>query len=251
MRRWLAAPVVMPGGGTGARDRGTPRGPCVSPVPASLFMHCASGTWPERGFPAVTFGRFAGGAVVRCATERQAGEVLSALGQGMAEAGLHLHPDKTTIVCCRDRERRRADCAQAPFTFPGCTFRAGNAPDRDGTGMFTGFLPAAGKDALKRMSGEVRSRRIRPRTGTELQDLAARVSPVGGGRLDYHGRYRKTALDRPPRRISTCLMRRARRRYKRLRPFRKALRRRARLTGRQPRPFARRAWTAEVPAGCA
>lgn len=39
VKRWLAAPVVMPGGRTEARDKGTPQGPAVSPVLASLFMH--------------------------------------------------------------------------------------------------------------------------------------------------------------------------------------------------------------------
>jgi hypothetical protein len=52
-------------------------------------------------------------------------------------------------------KRRRRDCEQASFTFPGYTFRARNAPNRDGTSMFTGFLPAVSKDALKRMSEEV------------------------------------------------------------------------------------------------
>jgi len=32
VRRWLAAPIVMPDGRTGARDKGTPQGSAVSPV---------------------------------------------------------------------------------------------------------------------------------------------------------------------------------------------------------------------------
>ena len=151
---------------------------------ANLFMHYAFDTWLEREFPAVTFERFADDAVVHCATERQAREVLAALEQRMAEAGLQLHPDKTRIVYCKDGKRRR-DCAETSFTFLGYTFRARNAPNRDGTSMFTGFLPAASKDALKRMSGEVRSWRIHLRTGTELQDLAAWVSPIVRGWMNY------------------------------------------------------------------
>ena len=42
----------------------------------------------------------------------------------MAEVGLQLHPDKTRIVYCRDRNRRRSDCANTSFTFLGYTFRA-------------------------------------------------------------------------------------------------------------------------------
>ena len=53
------------------------------------------------------------------------------------------------------------DCGCTSFTFLGYTFRARNAPTRDGTSMFTGFLPAVSKDALKRMSEEVRALRRR------------------------------------------------------------------------------------------
>ena len=173
VRRWLAAPIVMPDGRTQARDKGTPQGSAVSPVIANLFMHYAFDIWLEREFPAVKFERYADDAVVHCATERQANEVLAALEKRMAEVGLQLHPDKTRIVFCKDGRRRYSDCEHTSFTFLGYTFRARNAPTRDGTSMFTGFLPAVSKDALKRMSEEVRSWRIHLRTATELKDLAS------------------------------------------------------------------------------
>jgi RNA-directed DNA polymerase len=249
VKRRLAAPIVMPDGRKEARDRGTPQGSCVSPVLASLFMHYAFGTWLEREFPAVAFERFADDAVVHCATERQAREVLAALDQRMAEVGLELHPDKTRIVYCKDGKRRRRDCAETSFTFPGCTFRARNALNRDGTSMFTGFLPAVSKDALKRMSEEVRSWRVHLRTGTELEDLAAWINPIVRGWMTYYGRYYRTALDRLLRRINTYLMRWAQQRYKRLRPFRKAKRWWQELTTRQPRLFAHWAWMNDIAHG--
>ena len=150
---------------------------------ANLFMHYTFDTWLERKFPAVEFERYADDAVVHCATERQAREVLAALEQRMAEAGLQLHPDKTRIVYCKDGKRRRRDCAETSFTFLGYTFRARNALNRGGTSMFTGFLPAVSKDALKRMSGEVRSWRIHLRTATELQDLAAWINSIVRGSI--------------------------------------------------------------------
>jgi RNA-directed DNA polymerase len=39
VKRWLAAPVQMPGGTLAERHRGTPQGSPVSPVLANLFMH--------------------------------------------------------------------------------------------------------------------------------------------------------------------------------------------------------------------
>ena len=245
VRRWLAAPIVMPGGRLAERDKGTPQGSAISPVLANLFMHYAFDCWLEREFPAVRFERYADDAVVHCATERQAREVLAALEARMAEVGLQLHPDKTRIVYCKDGRRRRADCAGTSFTFLGYTFRARKAPARDGTSMFTGFLPAVSKDALKKMSGVVRSWRIHLRTATELQDLAERINPVVRGWINYYGRYYRTALDSLLRRINNYLMRWAQRKYKRLRPFRKARRWWHDLTARQPCMFAHWAWMNE------
>jgi RNA-directed DNA polymerase len=249
VRRWLAAPIAMPDGTVHARDKGTPQGSCVSPVLANLFMHYAFDTWLEREFPAVEFERYADDAVVHCATERQAREVLAALEQRMADVGLQLHPDKTRIVYCKDGKRRRRDCAETSFTFLGYTFRARNALNRSGTSMFTGFLPAVSKDALKRMSGEVRSWRIHLRTATELQDLAAWINPIVRGWMTYYGRYYRTALDRLLRRINTYLMRWAQQKYRRLRPFRKARRWWQDLTERQPHLFAHWAWTSDIAYG--
>jgi RNA-directed DNA polymerase len=249
VRRWLAAPIVMPDGRTQARDKGTPQGSAISPVLANLFMHYAFDTWLGRKFPAVVFERYADDAVVHCATEWQAREVLAALEQRMAEVGLQLHPDKTRIVYCKDGKRRRADCAETSFTFLGYTFRARNALNRDGTSMFTGFLPAVSKDALKKMSGEVRSWRIHLRTATELQDIAEWINPTIRGWMTYYGKFYRTALDRLLRRINTYLVRWAQRRYKRLRPFRKALKWWSKLTERQPRMFAHWAWMTELSAG--
>ena len=249
VKRWLAAPIVMPDGRTEARDRGTPQGSAVSPVLANLFMHYAFDKWLEREFPAVTFERFADDAVVHCATERQAKEVLAALDARMAEVGLQLHPDKTRIVYCKDGRRRRADCAGTSFTFLGYTFRARNAPTRDGTSMFTGFLPAVSKDALKRMSEEVRSWRIHLRSGTELDELAAWINPIVRGWMNYYGRFYRTGLNPLLKRINTYLVRWAQRKYKRLRPFRRARAWWHGLTERQPRMFAHWTWMPELSPG--
>jgi len=243
VRRWLASPIVMPDGRTAERDRGTPQGSAVSPVIANLFMHYAFDKWLEREFPAVEFERYADDAVVHCATEQQARKVLAALEKRMAEAGLELHPDKTRIVYCKDRNRRRPDCGNTSFTFLGYTFRARQAPARQGGGaMFSAFLPAVSKDALKRMSGEVRSWRIHLRSGTELEDIASWVNPIVRGWMAYYGRFYRTALNGLLQRINTYLVRWAKRKYKRLRTFNKVRTWWEGLTARQPRLFAHWAW---------
>ena len=45
--------------------------------------------------------------VVHCVTRKQALFIRAAIGQRLAETGLHLHPDKTTIVCAPRAQRER------------------------------------------------------------------------------------------------------------------------------------------------
>ncbi|MFI8793555.1 reverse transcriptase domain-containing protein [Streptomyces sp. NPDC055105] len=121
--RWLRAPLQLPDGTLQKRDRGTPQGSAVSPVLANLFMHYAFDMWLTRTYPGVEFERYADDAVVHCASERQAREVLAALANRMADVGLRLHPDKTRIVYCKDG-KRRGSFEHTSFTFLGFTFRA-------------------------------------------------------------------------------------------------------------------------------
>jgi group II intron reverse transcriptase/maturase len=244
VRRWLRAPILMPDGRLADRDRGTPQGSAVSPVLANLFMHYAFDKWLERKFPTVDFERYADDAVVHCATERRAREVLAALTARMEEVGLRLHPAKTKIVYCKDRNRR-LDGENTSFTFLGYEFRARKAPARDGTSIFAAFLPAVSKDALKRMSEEVRSWRIHLRTTADLDELARWINPIIRGWMTYYGRFYRTELNALLRRINSYLVRWARRKFKRLRSYKKVRRWWDGLLERQPRMFAHWAWMTE------
>ena len=176
--------------------------------------------------------------MVHCATERQAREVLAALEARMAVVGLELHPDKTKIVYCKDRNRRQPYGGSCKFTFLGYEFRARAAPTRDGTSTFAAFLPAVSKDALKRMSGEVRRWRIHLRTTSDIGELAGWMNPVIRGWITYYGRFYPTELNTLLKRINTYLVRWARRKFRRLRSFKKARRWWNGLLRRQPAMFA-------------
>ena len=216
----------------------------MSPVLANLFMHYAFDSWLEREFPAVEFERFADDAVVHCATERQALQVRAALSERLEEVGLRLHPDKTKVVYCKDRKRRR-DYECTSFTFLGYTFRVRKAPTGDGKSMFAAFLPAISGDVLKDKGRIIRGWRINLRTTSDLAELAEWLNPVIRGWMNYYGKFYRTEMFALLRRINTYIVRWARRKFKRLRAFKRAKRWWNGLLQREPELFAHWAWMPE------
>jgi hypothetical protein len=240
VRRWLAAPIQHPDGSLQQRDRGTPQGSAVSPVLANLFMHYAFDAWMARRFPAIQFERYADDAVVHCVSQRQARMLVRAIADRMAEVGLRLHPAKTRIVYCKDG-KRQLDYEHTAFTFLGFTFRARGARGARGE-RFTSFLPAISKDALGKLSAEVRRWRLHRWTGLSLTDVAQRINLIVRGWMQYYGAFYRTALYPLLQRINTYLMRWLRKKHKRLRPMRKAKVAWRRITSQDPRLFAHWAW---------
>ncbi|MEV5880613.1 group II intron reverse transcriptase/maturase [Streptomyces sp. NPDC052101] len=241
VQRWLQAPLQLPDGTLQERDRGTPQGSAVSPVLANLFIHYAFDTWLARTYPGVQFERYADDAVVHCVSERQAREVLGALKNRMGEVGLRLHPDKTKIVYCKDG-KRRGSYEHTQFTFLGFTFQARKARSRNRV-CFTNFLPAASKDALKRIGREVRSWRLHMRMHLTFVELARWINPIVRGWVQYYGAFYRTALFPLARRINAYLMRWIRKKYRRFRPFKKAHACWQRINRQYPRLFAQWALT--------
>jgi hypothetical protein len=92
------------------------------------------------------------------------------------------------------------------------------------------------------MSREVRRWRLHLLTGHTLADLARKINPIVRGWMRYYGSYYRTALDPLLARINAYLMRWIRRKYQRLRPFKKAEACWRRITRQQPRLFAHWAW---------
>ena len=119
----------------------------------------------------------------------------------------------------------------------GFTFRARKARGRAGR-KFTSFLPAISKDALKKISGEVRRWRMHRRTRHSFAELARAINPIVRGWMQYYGAFYRSALNPFLARINAYLIRWIRKKYKRLRPFHKALACWQRITRQYPRLFA-------------
>jgi RNA-directed DNA polymerase len=240
VKRWLAAPLQLPGGTLQERDRGTAQGSAVSPVLANLFMHYAFDLWIGREFPLVRFERYADDAVIHCVSEYQARKVLAAVHERMAQVGLELHPGKTKIVYCKDSSRR-GSAEHVSFTFLGFTFRPRQARREDGS-QFTGFQPAISKDALNKISAEIRSWRLHRRTGMTEADIAKMINPKVRGWMTYYGAFYRTALYPVLYRINTYLLRWIMNKYEKLRTWKKARQATRDAIARRPRYFAHWAW---------
>ena len=243
--RWLEAPLRLPDGSLRQRDRGTPQGSAVSPILANLFLHYAFDSWMGKKFPEIGFERYCDDAVVHCVNERQARFVLTAIEERMTQVGLTLHPEKTRIVYCQD-DNRRGSYEHVEFTFLGFTFRRRSAQTKNGT-LFLSFLPAISKEALRRISTEVRSWRLHQRTHITEADLASRINPILRGWMTYYGAFYKSALYPLLERINAYLMRWIRKKYKRLRSKKKARNAWNQAVARRPPFFAHWAWITHAP----
>lgn len=240
VKRWLAAPIRYADGRLVERGRGTPQGSAVSPILANLFLHYAFDTWISREFPMVVFERYVDDAVVHCRTRRQAVDVLTALGRRLEQVGLCLHPDKTRIVYCQDG-KRRGSYEHTSFTFLGYTFQRRQARDKNGQ-SFSSVLPAISKQALNKISAEVRSWRLHRQIGLTLTQIARWINPIVRGWTRYYGAFYRSALQALLGRINAYLLRWIRKKHKRLRGKKKALRCWGKIVEQYPRLFAHWEW---------
>jgi group II intron reverse transcriptase/maturase len=240
VKRWLAAPVMMPDGSLAERDRGTPQGSPVSPVLANLFMHYAFDTWMAREFPGCPFERYADDAVVHCRTQEQAREVRAALEERMGQVGLRLHPDKTKVVYCKDGNRRGPWDGPVSFDFLGFTFRARSVRGRHG--RFTGFGPAISTRNEARISAEISGWKLHRRVNLTEGELAATVRDQIRGWMNYYGKYYRSAMYPLLARVNYHIQEWGRRKYRRLKPRKKMRAAWHGLTARCPRLFPHWQW---------
>jgi group II intron reverse transcriptase/maturase len=216
IERWLRAPVQMPDGTIVPRTRGTPQGAVVSPLLANLFLHYAFDAWMTRTFPSVQFERYADDAIVHCATEEEAKEVLEAIRTRLAECDLELHPTKTRIVYCKDDDRC-GGYGGVKFDFLGYTFQPRRAKNRWGK-YFVSFLPAMSTKAATAIRSTIREWRLAStRNNQTLEDLARLANPAVRGWMSYYGRFYRSRCIQVLRHLNDALVKWVCRKYRRFR----------------------------------
>ncbi len=215
IERWLTASFETADGVTQPRTRGTPQGGVVSPILMNLFMHYAFDRWMKRTYPQCPFARYADDAVVHCRTQAQAEAVMRSIAVRLRECGLTMHPDKSSIVYCKD-SNRTGTYPHVQFTFLGFTFRPREALNNRNNRRFTSFLPAVSSDALKRMRQTVRDWRMHRRTAARLDELARHCNPILQGWWNYYGAFYQRSMLGLFHYVDDKLEQWARRKYKTL-----------------------------------
>jgi len=243
VRRWLKAPVEMPDGTLSKRDKGTPQGGVISPLLANIYLHHAFDAWMAREHSGIAFERYADDIVVHCRTEREAIALRKAIEARLEKCKLTVHPEKTKIVYCKDRNRKRSYPHES-FDFLGYTFRPRLAKDRWGR-HFVSFIPAISGKAVKGINQVVRDWRIGRRTGSSVEALARDYNPIIRGWITYYGRYYKSAMYPVLNALNRRLVRWVQWKYRRYRFQHRAIRWLQRVAEQQPTLFAHWAFGAK------
>jgi group II intron reverse transcriptase/maturase len=236
IERWLKAPFQMKDGTIVERTSGTPQGGVISPVLANLFLHYVFDDFMVKEFPSIPWIRYADDGITHCVSLKQAQYLLARLYERFAMYGLELNLEKTKIVYCKD-DNRRGDHDNISFDFLGYTFRPRKATNKHDD-YFTGFLPAISEKAKKAIRKEIRSWKLQLKSDKDLQDIANIVNSKIRGWLNHYAHFYQSELDDPLHYMNECLVKWARRKYKKLRTRRKAIYWLGNIARRDPKLFA-------------
>ena len=141
---------------------------------------------------------------------------------------------------CKDA-RRRGSHEHTSFTFLGYGFRGRRVRTRSGR-ITTGFVPAISKDAMNKISSEVRSWRLHRWVTSDGSEIARLINPKVRSWMAYYGAFNRAALYPLLRRINTYLLRWIMRKYKKHSTWKKAVKMLAEAAANRPRYFAHWAW---------
>lgn len=212
VERWIKTPLQHTDGTIVVREKGTPQGGVVSPILANLFLHYAFDAWVKRRLPNVPFCRYADDGLLHCRSKRQAEYVLKAIEERFRACGLEVHPDKSGIIYCKDKNRKEG-FERISFDFLGFTFRPRRCVNGQGV-VHPNFLPAISQSSRKAIYQEIRSWHIQLMNEKSLTDLAMMFDSKIRGWLNYYGKFYKSATYAIGKHINWYLIQWVRRKHK-------------------------------------
>jgi RNA-directed DNA polymerase len=215
IKRWLQMSVQMKSGELVQKQgKGTPQGGVISPLLSNLFLHYAMDTWLEQTHPTVKYVRYADDAILHCKSKQQAEYVLSNLSKRMHTCGLELHPEKTSLVYCKDY-RRQESHEKVKFDFLGYSFQPRSTMSKQNGKLFLGFDCAISIKSKKRIAKELQELDIKHLSHKSIVGVAQYLEPYIRGWCNYYGKYRKSALKPIFQFLRKHLVKWVRKRYKR------------------------------------
>jgi RNA-directed DNA polymerase len=237
IERWLKTPFVLKNGEKIERNAGTPQGGVISPVLANMFLHYVFDMWMKRNFPQAPFERYADDGVVHCRTKEEALYIKGCLAKRFADCKLELHPTKTRIVYCKDKDRTK-DEDLTEFDFLGYTFKAVYVMCRDGKPRLN-FIASVSKTSAKTFRDKSKKLEIHKKTGCKIDMIAEMLNPLLRGWINYFGKFNPSAMRYTLQCIERRLVKWAMSKYKSLRGHRrKAERWLETVRKREPKLFA-------------
>jgi len=221
IERWLKAPFQTDDGIIMERTSGTPQGGVISPVLANLFLHYVFDDFMVKEFPSIPWARYADDGIAHCVSLKQANYLHKRLQERFVRCGLELNLEKTKIVYCKDDDRK-GDYENTSFDFLGYTFRPRGAKNKNGK-YFTSFLPAISEKGKKAIRKKVRSWKLQLKPYYELQDIANIFNSQIQGWINYYTYFYKSEMYEVLHYVNMCIVKWARRKYKKLKTTQKAV----------------------------
>lgn len=156
-----------------------------------MFMHYVFDMWMTKNYPEAPFERYSDDAVIHCKTEEKAMLIMTSLKERMQECLLELHPEKTRIVYCKDKDRKR-DYELTEFDFLGYTFKGVFIKYRNGdTGV--NLIASASKNSNKAFRDKIKSLEIHRKMGCSVDIIAEIINPIIRGWINYFSKYNSQA----------------------------------------------------------
>lgn len=151
-------------------ERGTPQGAVISPLLANVYLNPLDHLMAKHGFEMT---RYADDMVIQCRSENDAKQAMNLLRQWTDQAGLELHPTKTSVVQVNEEQG---------FDFLGYHFQfSRGTPNK--------VVKWPRDKSVKKFKDKVRQH-TRRSDGRGLKVIIARLNPVIRGFFEYfkHGR---------------------------------------------------------------
>lgn len=216
VNRWLKAPVQLKDGTQLQNtEKGTPQGGVISPLLANIFLHFVFDKWMEENFSSNAFERYADDIIIHAKNEPEARHLLKSMKARFEQCKLELHPEKTKLVYCnRKGRRKRKEAKERQFDFLGYTFRSRSVMTKEGTLIF-GFSPSISRKSTKRIAEEGRRLRFHRWTHLDIVGLSKTLRSKIMGWLNYFGKFHKSAMKVAFRNLNRRIVKWAFNKYKR------------------------------------